>query len=409
MHKSASSNFHILYLIQYFGVPDDSAVASRSFEFVRYWSQAGARVTVVASSAFINDRQKLGKWFNDNVDLRIVRQPYHNRMSAVQRLTSFLGFYIKGMLSSLSVQNVDLVYASSTPLSVALLGKHLAHIFKVPFFLELRDLWPDFPIEMGAVKSEPLKRWLYKTESRLYEAATHIVTLSPTASQRLVRNKGVDSERISSIPNGTTYPYFRPRKTKSQLTRTGGRHLVIYAGTLGKANNVEWIMRFINQALRINKRRNFHFAIIGDGSELSKVRKWHRSQPVSRRPFIQLVPMMSRVEVANWFIAADFSLITYKPLKSLQATSPNKFFNSLSGGAIPITNHTGWVGQLTENWKLGIVDSDPQSAAKRMLELAENKNLKSTYHRNLLSAARLFRRDEMAETLFSLFKEHLPR
>lgn len=347
------------------------------------------------------------KWFNENVDLRIVKQPYRNSMSTLQRLASFTGFYIKGWLSSLSVQDVDLIYASSTPLSVALLGKHLAHFLRVPLYLELRDLWPDFPVEMGAIRNKKFIKRLYTIEKELYSAANHIITLSPTATQRLIHNKEVEAEKISTFPNGTTYPFFRPRKTKRQLIGPTSRKLVLYGGTLGKANNIEWLINFINHALWLDKKRNFHFAILGSGSERKKIVRWYRNMPVSRKSFVQLSPEVSRVEAANWFIAADFSLITYQPLKSLKATSPNKFFDSLSGGAIPITNHTGWVGQLVKSWNLGIAQSSPRMAAERMLALQQNESLKNTYHRNSLNAAKQFRRDEMASKLYEMMVQDL--
>ena len=405
---SSYSGLNILYLIQYFGSPDDSWVAGRSFEFVRYWARKGVSVTVVCSDAYINDPKKVKSWFDEGITLRIIHQPYRNEMSAVRRAFAFMAFYLKALLVCIQNPKFDLIYASSTPLSVGLLGAHLASLFRIPLYFEVRDLWPDFPIQMGAVTSKTLKKLLYKIENYIYQQAEKIISLSPTASKTLVEQKGVKNARIITMPNGTTFPYFKPTRTKRQLIQTTSPALITYAGSFGKANNISWLMDFCEVLLNSGKSSKVRIRLIGSGSERPGVLRWYKKLTARQKNIIAILPVMPRREVANWLIASDFSIITFLPIPSLAATSPNKFFDALSTGSIPVTNHRGWVGELIAEESLGIVSESPLEAAREVLQLCAGNepNTMRQMQKRCLKTAKYYRRDSMAQQLLNEFVQY---
>jgi len=101
-------------------------------------------------------------------------------MPTWRRLLSFFSFiFWAAWVGIRHVGKQDVVYATSTPLTVGIPGWLIALCKRAPFVFEIRDLWPEAPIQLGALRSPlliALARWL---ERFLYRVAKHVVTLSP--------------------------------------------------------------------------------------------------------------------------------------------------------------------------------------------------------------------------------------
>ena len=149
---------NIFYLHQYF-TTRSGAFGTRSYELSKELVSKGHKVTVVCLS---NDRSNSGlkEKFKNNyregiVDgIRVIEFKffYSNKQNIIQRTNVFIKYVLKTLLIVLR-EDFDLIYASSTPLTVgitAIFGK----IFRgIPFVFEVRDLWPELLKEMGVIKN----------------------------------------------------------------------------------------------------------------------------------------------------------------------------------------------------------------------------------------------------------------
>ena len=123
---------------------------------------------------------------------------YSNNMSYIMRLFSFFRYCYLAIIQARKIE-YDIVFASSTPLTISIPGILLSKLKKTPFILEIRDLWPELPIAIGALQSrfsiylaKLLERWSY-------DNADHIIGLSEDMCQNIEMN-GQAKNKISNIP-----------------------------------------------------------------------------------------------------------------------------------------------------------------------------------------------------------------
>ncbi|MGM0587489.1 MAG: glycosyltransferase family 4 protein [Bacteroidota bacterium] len=394
---------HILYLIQYFGTPDDPTTSDRAFDFVNEFARQGHQVTLLTSDAFISDPSHLGKHLHSNIHVHLIHQPYANTFGIFQRVFAFLLFTLKAFYrATVQVKSVDLIYASSTPLTVPMIGMVLSKLWNIPWVFELRDLWPDFLFDMDIITAKWVKSLLWHLETWLYSHANHLITLSSTATDILVQQKGVPAQKVTTYPNGCPYPYPQPKRSKSDLvgTNLAERPLVIYAGTLGMANHVPWL---IEAAKSILTHTPATVAIIGDGSYRNRVTRWAATLSPALSQRLILKPYISRSDVSDWFWASDFNLISFLPLPSLAATSPNKYFHAVATQSIPLTNHPGWIGHKIRESGAGLWLEDPSLAGIKLQKWFMHADKLAMAQNQLRSLTRVYRRDRMAQNLLTLF------
>src|SRR3954471_9248097 len=232
----------IVYLHQYFRTPDMSG-GTRSYEWAARLAARGHEVHVVTSDS-TGDRQLPTRPLK-NVQVHWISVPYDNGMSPRERLWAFLKF---AALASRRARRLDpdLVVATSTPLTIILPA--LAAIWRrsVPLLFEVRDLWPEIPIAMGALR-DPVSRDLAGQLERIaYRHATRVVALSPEMAAG-VEAAGFPASAIHLVPNASDEALFRHPKLSDEASAfrdarewLKDRPLVVYAGALGRANDVSF-------------------------------------------------------------------------------------------------------------------------------------------------------------------------
>ena len=239
---------HVLLIHQAFVSPTEAG-GTRHYEFARYLVSKNHKFTVVASNlSYLTGKSKARFEPNRFVPeqnlkgLKVIRA-YTWRSpqgSFIGRLISFLSFTITSFWKALRVNGVDVVFGTSPPIFQACSALLVAKLRRRPFLLEIRDLWPEFAIDMGILTNPVLitmSRWLEQT---LYKKADHLLVNSPAYGDYLA-NKGVPSEKISCIPNGVDSSMFDPEATGEAIRKRfglDGKFVVTYAGALGPANDI---------------------------------------------------------------------------------------------------------------------------------------------------------------------------
>src|SRR5919108_4513162 len=178
----------VLYFDPKFATPRRNA-PTRAYSLARHLVEHGHEVTVVALDRRYMEPgraapQMDGGLFDretvDGVDVVWARIPYAQRYSKWKRILSYGGYTLAATLAAARVPRPDLVYASSTPLTVGISGLTLARARRAPFVFEIQDVWPDVPIALGFLTNRAeiaAAEWLERTLYRQAAAAA-----SPTAS-----------------------------------------------------------------------------------------------------------------------------------------------------------------------------------------------------------------------------------
>jgi len=361
----------LLYIHQYFQTPKDHG-GTRSFWISRELIKQGHEVSMLTTSNKIDS--KIERIKIDGIDVIYLKVPYSQNMSIFRRLLSFLSFMLKSTIISLKEKDVDLLIATSTPLTIGFPALLVKKIKKIPFLFEVRDLWPEVPIQMGGLNNKlivKLAQWFEKT---IYKNAKHIVALSPGMQEGVIQT-GIPAEKVTMIPNMSKVDIFSSREKKteiySELGLQSDTFKVVYFGAMGIANGMDYIIEGIHH-LKGNEKIEFLF--IGGGSTESALIDKCKKLDLSSVHFLGGFGLEELSEIVN---LCDVSLVTFANLPILATNSPNKLFDSLSAGKPIIVNSPGWTKDLVEEHKCGLfVDPEkPEELAGKINFLLENPEI----------------------------------
>lgn len=401
-------NMRIVYIHQYFKTPSTPG-GSRSYEMARRLAARGHDVHIVSSTS------EVASGFTESVEnfkVHWLPVPYSQLMSYKERIKAFISFAVRAAKESRKLHG-DVVFASSTPLTVAIPGIISTIFRRSRLVFEVRDLWPDVPIVMGALESRLQRTAARALEKLAYRYSAHIVALSPDMRDAII-SKGVDSQKVSVIPNASDNDLFHEQSSAAQELRDryswlGSRKLVLYCGTLGLVNNVSYIARLAAETLKLDQ--NVRFLIVGKGNDEENVREAAQDLGVYERNFF-MIPPVPKTEVPAIFAAADVSMSTVAPLPLLSANSANKVFDTFASGTPLAINHQGWLAELLIETEAGLVldSTDTEVAARQLLDfLGSSKRLKAAARSSKNLATENFDRQRLADQLAEILGSVDPR
>lgn len=288
-----------------------------------------------------------------------------------------------------------MIFATSTPLTIAIPAIYASWRTGTPYVFEVRDVWPAVPIALGALKN-PVLRWLArKLEHTAYHRAAHVVALAPGMGDE-VASTGYPRDRITIIPNGCDNHIFGAATDGSALDDyrqwLGSHPLVLFAGTLGKANDVGYLADVAKAMLA--RDPDIRFAIIGAGAERDVIKARAVELGVLDVNFKMIDAVPKRV-LASWIQRATLCIALFSGPRVLWKDAvQNKFFDALAAGKPVISNQEGWQCKIAEQHDVGALmpHDDAEAAADIILRHARD--------REWLDGARL-RTAELAEGRFS--------
>lgn len=393
----------VLYLHQYFATPESNA-GTRSYEMARRLIRNGHNVTFVTSSAYFSENYYLQNGWNfieiEGIKLHVLHLHYSNKDSFLKRILKFINFSIRSMLKSLSIK-ADVVFATSTPLTIAIPGLVYSKCKKVPLVFEVRDLWPELPVATGVIKN----KWVIKLASWLekytYKNSKRIIGLSPGMCEGITRH-GILAEHVILATNSCDTDLFDVDKSvgrnylNTKLNFVNSRKLITYTGTFGLINKVGYIVELAKAAQMLDP--NLCFVAIGDGMEKQKVIVEAEKAGVLNKNLYILSPV-PKTEIVELLSAADLSLSLFGPVKEMWNNSANKLFDALASQTPIAINYAGWQQEFINEHKCGLV-LDASDYVKASTSISRFLNNGSEYAKAVESCKMLsyeyFSRDIMA-------------
>ncbi|MCS6822403.1 MAG: glycosyltransferase family 4 protein [Microscillaceae bacterium] len=367
----------ILYLHQYFKTPQEGG-AIRSFYIAQALAQAGFEVVIITS----HNEKKCRIAQIQNFEVRYLPIAYDNHFNTFTRIAAFLKFLFQAYCEAKKISNVRLVYATSTPLTVGITALWLKYWHKKKYIFEVRDLWPQAPIEMRVIRNNLLKKILYWLEKKIYHQAEAVIALSQGIEQ-YIRQK--TNKPVYLIPNMADNEVFNPcnqsqKYVLPQHNFLKDKFVVTYFGTLGKANHLNYLL----EIARIAQQRQFtqlFFLIIGKGAEEKKLKAQAQTWQLQNLLFIEHQSKTNLIYFLNLTYA---TYISFLDLPVLQTTSPNKFFDSLAAGKLCIVNVQGWLKELVEKNECGFYapPHQPEVFLEKIRPFVQNPNLLAQYQAN---------------------------
>ena len=398
----------IIYLHQYFNTPQMSG-GTRSYEMARRFVKAGHEVHMITSQR--ENHTKAKGWSCEPIDgiyVHWLNVPYSNKMSFLKRIVAFIKFSVAAGLKAVNVKG-DILFATSTPLTIALPGVFASKILRIPMVFEVRDLWPEVPIAIGALKHPILKKLAYILEKFAYKNSKHIVALSSGMAEG-IKKTGYSDEKISIIPNSCDLELFNVKKNVDNIfvqfkNRSVDGHLIVYAGTLGEVNGVGYLVEIAHSMKSVNPKINF--LIVGDGKENSTISVKANDLGVLGDN-LWILPPVSKSKIPELLSAATLTSSFVIDLPELWNNSANKFFDSLAAARPIMINYEGWQADLLRETGAGFVvpPSDSILAANILNEFVSNEStVKESEKAALQLAIDRFDRDKLAIKLLGVLEE----
>ena len=387
---------HIAVFSQYHTNPDCPAT-SRHYTLLAHIAKTH-RVTLLTTPAWKGQRLTHDyPWVPEGVEIREAAVPYDNRMGPARRALAFAQYAAWAVREGLRIDRPDVIWGISTPLTAAWAAARVASWRRVPWVFEVQDLWPAFPIAMGAVPTALARQQLYRLEKRLYESARHVVPLSPDMA-RYVTGLGISPAKVTTVLNGTDLDLAAratPEAVQALRAAQGlaGKRVVLYAGTFGRANDIATLVRAAEIMAADEDETVWLF--MGHGFDEPVV-----AAAAARWPGrIRLVPGQARHEVFAWFALADVSVVAVLGLPVLDANSPAKLYDSLAVGTPVVVTNAGWTKELVEQHGCGwyvTAGNAPALAAQLRQVLAEPRRLAEAGERGKQQAQQHFDRRNLA-------------
>jgi glycosyltransferase involved in cell wall biosynthesis len=366
----------ILYLHQFF-VTRAGVGGTRSYEFARRFVERGHAVRMVTAGE--GD-------IVEGIEVVGVRGAYSDYMRATAmsntaRMLAFARFATGATIAALRGPRPDVIYATSPPLTVALPALAAALRWRAPLVFEVRDLWPEAPIQMGALRNPVAQRLARAVERFVYARSSRVIALSPGIQAALPAEKSV------LVPNSADLDLFDPGAPR-------GPFQVAYFGAMGEANDLTAVL----EAARLLP--DVSFVLMGDGKRRAEL---ERAAPANVR-----FRTGSKEDVARLAAESSACLTLFKDVPVLATNSPNKLFDTFAAGRPAIVNMDGWMRELVDQNEAGLYAraGDAADLAEKIAWLRDHPGEAERMGANARALAeREFGRDQLAERALAVLEE----
>jgi len=400
----------IIYLHQYFNTPK-KAGGVRSYDVAKQLVDNNHQVEMVTSdnedllnSEKLRKLNKINGWRNTNeegINVHWYSIFYSHKLSYYKRLMAFFSFAYHASKKGLTLEG-DVVYASSTPLTIAIPAIYISWRKSIPLVFEVRDLWPDVPIAIGVLKNPIIKYLAKRLESYAYKKSKAVVALSSGIRNGIIK-AGCDKNKVIVIPNFSNRELFSMNNSGEKFRASRGwleeSPLVIYTGSFGVINGVDYLVDIAEQLALL--KSDIKILLIGGGGQYDNVILYAKKKNVlNNNLFIE--SGISKLELPQLLAAADLSSNIVINVPEVWNNSANKFFDSLASGTPVLINGRGWQADLIDEEDVGITTfglTFHQAALKINQFLHDKEALSKSSKNAQIIAEKYFDKNELVKKI----------
>jgi glycosyltransferase involved in cell wall biosynthesis len=400
----------ILFLTHNFP-PETNALASRTYEHAKLWVKMGHQVEVVTCAPNHPKGRLYPGYRNalfqrermDGIDVVRVWTFLAANEGIVLRSLNYLSFLVSGALQSIRLQRPDVVVSSSPQMFSGLVGYPVSRFKRAPWVLEIRDLWPESIVAVGAVERGRFIRALEAVERFAYRKADHIVSVTNSFLHHFDA-LGVPRDKVSVVTNGADLELFdqpvRDAALEAQLGLTG-KFVAAYVGTHGMAHALSTVL---DAAGRLRDRDDIRFLLVGSGAEQASLRAQRDAMKLTNVVMLDQQPR-SRMP-AIWGLAGA-SVVHLRNTPLFRTVIPSKIFEAMAMGIPILLGVEGEAAAIVTDADAGLL-FEPENAdalAAVMKRLADDRTQAAAFGENGRRAAREnFDRRRLAESYLALLE-----
>ncbi|MCX5807659.1 MAG: glycosyltransferase family 4 protein [Proteobacteria bacterium] len=407
---------HILFLTHYFP-PEVNAPASRTFENARRWVKAGHRVTVLTcvpnhpkGVVYTGYKNRLYQW-EEVQGIRVLRVGTYLSPNEgfLKRTANYVSYMISATLLSPLVKEVDIVVSTSPQFFCGMAGYFVSRIKRCKWVLEIRDLWPESIVTVGAIKQRQVINLLEGLERFFYLHADHIISLTHAFKSHIMK-KSVSEKYISIVTNGADLEMYTPLPRHNAISKEYGlddTFVVSYIGTHGMAHALRTVLK---AGKVLEDKKGILFLLVGDGAERETLLKEKERMGLSN---VLMLPQQPKDKMPGFLAASDVSMILLKKDDLFKTVIPSKMFEAMAMGRPIIIGVDGESRQIVEDGQCGIYiePENHEELANTVVKLFHDRELLRTLGENGKTyVKRNYNRELLAEkylnTLLGVHGDH---
>jgi glycosyltransferase involved in cell wall biosynthesis len=361
-----------IWIFNHYAVPPNMPGGTRHYDLSQELIKRDCEVSIF-SSGFLHNKQKYQKTFEkrsfivENYGkikfIWLKTTPY--KKNNYKRIINMLSYLFRILTIAHNFSKPEVIIGSSVHPFAVIAGWLLSKKYKAKFIFEVRDLWPQTPIDMGVIKlNSIIAKLMYRWEKFMYQKADEIIILLPNA-KKYIESKGISSEKIVWIPNGVNLKRFdNPKQLDSDsnlvqlLRKNKDNFKIIYIGAHGPANGLSV---FIDTATILQKNYDeIQFFLIGDGVEKEKLQYDSEKHNLKNIHFFSSIP---KEQISDLLRYADLLVHCFAPINVFKyGISPNKIYDYLASSK-PIIMSVETTNNIVQDAKAGIVVKPGNSEA----------------------------------------------
>ena len=249
------------------------------------------------------------------------------------------------------------------------------HIAKRPLIYNEQDIFPENALFAGILNAKsPVYRVAHALQKYAYRNASALSTISDDMKSTIVTRYGIPESRIQVIYNWGHEELKAHSDGENiflkQHPRKPNEFRVLYAGNLGKMQNVELILE---TASLMKSEMDISFYIVGSGANEAMLKAYAHEHGLTNVTFVGMRPLE---EVADLYSAADVNVI---PLQKglVYAALPSKTADCLLAGKPMITcvDEDSGFANLLNRYGIENVGADRPERLKAAILRARNGEL----------------------------------
>jgi len=358
--------------------PEKNAPGRRLYEHAKEWIKLGHQVTVLtgvpnAPKGKVFDGYKNKIYQSEKIDgIDIIRVWTYiaKNEGFLFRILDFVSFMFSSFIFGIFLKKHTKIIVSSPQFLPVISGFILSRIKKIPFVIEIRDLWPESIVALGTLKENSyIIKILNNIAKYIYHKSESIVVVTRSFKDYLI-NMGINKDKITIIENGFNFERtLSPNKSVKTISNkykiNNDNFIVSYIGTIGMSHGIEVVIR----AAEIIK--DVTFLIIGEGAEKNNLKKIIEEKEITNVIFLNNIDWQEIVNI-NQIISAN--LIHLRNLELFKTVIPSKIFESM---ALKKPILAGLIGESLEiitksNSGIQVTPENPKSLVEGILFLKNN-------------------------------------
>ena len=390
--------------------PESNAPAIRTLEHTREWVNAGHEVTVITCAPNFPTGKVFEGYSNnlyqtEEVDgIRVVRvwSFIAANEGSVKRIIDYMSYMISAMIAALFLPRPDVIVGTSPQLFAATAAWLTSKFKRRPFVFELRDLWPESILAVGAMKKGLITGWLERFVSFLYRQADLMVPVTQ-AFATILEEKGVSPDKIVVVTNGIEPGSHKLTESREAVRDKWGipRDAFVggFIGTLGMAHGIATIL---DAAELSREDSSLHFVVVGSGADRGQIGILAQRRGLQN---ISIIDGQPRQAALNMLGAMDVSLVLLRNAPLFETVIPSKIFEAMEFGKPILLGVRGESADIVANQTKSGVAFTPEDAPAlvgHLEALRDDPERCAEFGRNGRNAVKTsFRRSELAARMLA--------